>query len=158
MASLAFFTAERALWVKRRSFCKEITTNIDEAKSEAGLSKESFDKKKVHFEQHWDEIVTTTEGCIGLLDDGEEDKEEQITDLKYHVELLRGIKEQFLSFEVEIEKRLHMIDIKNVEIADGDTSQDGRKLAVDEFLSGEPTPSFIKKVEAAHDNGVVDPL
>ena len=51
-----------------------------------------------------------------------------------------------------------MVDVKNVESADGDTSQDERKLAVDEFLSGEPTPSFIEKVDAAHDNEVVEPL
>ena len=51
-----------------------------------------------------------------------------------------------------------MIDTKNVETADGDTSQEGRKLAVDEFLSSKPTRSFIEKVNAAHDNGVVDPL
>ena len=58
---------------KRRSFCSEITAVINEAKSEAGLSKERFDEKKVHFEQLWSEIVTATEGCIGLLDDWDEE-------------------------------------------------------------------------------------
>ena len=51
-----------------------------------------------------------------------------------------------------------MVDVKNVESADGDTSQDERKLAVDEFLSAEPSPSFVEKVDATHDNGVVEPL
>ena len=98
------------------------------------------------------------EGCIGLLDDGDEDKEEQIIDLEYHIEMLKGLKEQFLSFEIEIERRLHMVDIKNVEAADGNASQDGRKLTVDEFLSGESPPSFIEKDEAVHNNGVVNLL
>ena len=68
---------------------------MDEAKSEAGLSKESFDKKKVHIEQHWDEIVTSTEGCIKLIDDGDDDKDEQVNELNYQIELLKIQKEQF---------------------------------------------------------------
>ena len=46
MASSAFSAAERALHIKRRSFSKEITVILDEAKLEAGISKESFDEKK----------------------------------------------------------------------------------------------------------------
>ena len=46
MASSAFYTAKRALRVKRRNFFKEITAILDEAKSEAGLSKEGFEEKK----------------------------------------------------------------------------------------------------------------
>ena len=133
-------------------------TVINVANSEAGLIKESFDEKKVHFEQHWDEILTATEGCNGLLDDGEEDKEEQIIDLKYHIEILKEFKEQFLSFKIEIERRLNVVDEKNVESADGDTSQDGRVLTVDDYLSDEPTPSFIEKVDAIHNKGVDGPL
>ena len=45
-----------------------------------------------------------------------------------------------------------------MEYADGDTSQDEHKSAVDESLSGEPTASFFKKVGNVHGNGVVDPL
>ena len=78
MASSSFSIVERALRIKRRNFSKEINTAINEAKSEAGLSKESFDEKKVLFEQHWDDIVSATEGCIKLLDNGDEDEEEQI--------------------------------------------------------------------------------
>ena len=48
----------------------------------------------------------------GLLDDGEEDKDEQITDLNYQVEMLRGLKEQMLIFEIEFERRLNNIEIK----------------------------------------------
>ena len=101
LASSAFFAAERALLVKRRSFCKEIVTAIlDEAKSEAGLGKESFDEKKVYFEQHWDEIVTSTEDSIRLIDD----EDEQTHELNFQIELLKIRKEQFFNFEVEIEK------------------------------------------------------
>ena len=72
--------------------------------------------------------------------------------------MLRILKEQFLLFEIEIERRLSRIEIKNVEIADGDASQEGRKLAVDNFLSGEPTRSFVNKVDAAHFSGVIESL
>ena len=64
--------------VNRRNFSKEINVILNEAKSEAGLNKEIFDEKKVYFEQHWEEIVTSTEECINLIDDGDEDKGEQI--------------------------------------------------------------------------------
>ena len=97
MASLAFTTAERAMRVKRRNFSKEIAAILDEVKSEASLSKESFDEKKVYFEQHWDEIVTSTEGCINLFDDGDDDKDEHVNELNYQIELLKMQKEQFFS-------------------------------------------------------------
>ena len=77
MASSAFSTAERALRIKRRSFSKEFAAILDEVKSEVGLSKESFYKKKIYFEQHWNEIVTSAENCIGLIDNEDEYKDEQ---------------------------------------------------------------------------------
>ena len=77
-----------------------------------------------------------------MLDDGDEEKEEQIIDLNYQVGMIRGLKEQFLLFQVEVERRLNRLELKNVEIADGGTSQEERGLAVDNFLSGEPTHSF----------------
>ena len=89
MASSAFSTAERALRVKRRSFSNEITAVINEVKSEVGLSKECFYEKKIDFEQHWGEVVTATEGWVGLLDDGDDDKDDQVTELNYHIELLK---------------------------------------------------------------------
>ena len=46
MALAAFSTADRALFVKRRKFSKEITVILDETKSEVGLNKESFDEKR----------------------------------------------------------------------------------------------------------------
>ena len=51
-----------------------------------------------------------------------------------------------------------MVDVKNVKSADGDTSQDERKSAVNEFSAGEPSPPFIGKVGDTHDNEIVDPL
>ena len=89
MASSAFSTTERALHIKRRNFSKELTVILNETKSEAGLNKESFDEKKVYFEQHWEEIVTSTEGCINLIDDGDDDKGKQINELNYQMELLK---------------------------------------------------------------------
>ena len=46
MSLTAFSTAERALRVKRRNFSKEINAILDESKSEAGLHKAAFDKKR----------------------------------------------------------------------------------------------------------------
>ena len=62
MESSAFSVAERALRIKRRNFSKEILAVINEAKSEAGLTKDVFDEKKVLFEQHWDDVVSAMEG------------------------------------------------------------------------------------------------
>ena len=45
MTLMAFSTAERALYVKRRNF-SEINVILDESKSEAGLNNAVFDKKK----------------------------------------------------------------------------------------------------------------
>ena len=50
-----------------------------------------------------------------------------------------------------------MVDIKNVESADGDTLQDECRLAVGESSDGEPTISFIEKAGDVHVNEVVDP-
>ena len=47
-----------------------------------------------------------------------------------------------------------MVDIKNVESAGGDTSQDERKSSVDESVGGEPTPSFVGKFDDIHGNEV----
>ena len=124
MASSAFLVAERVLCVKRRSFCNKITEVSNKAKSEAGLSKEGFYEKKIYFEQHWGEIVNATKGCVGLINDGDDDKDEQVTELNYHIEMLKVPKEQLLSFEIE--RRSNMVDVKNVESTDGNTSQDGR--------------------------------
>ena len=63
--------------------------------------------------------------------------------------MLRVLKEQFLIFEIEIKRRLNILEIKNVEVAVDATLQEGRELAVDNFLSGEPTRSFVEKVDTA---------
>ena len=74
---------ERALRAKRRSFSNDLTAILDEANSESSLTKERFDEKKAHFERNWDEIVNSTEGCIKLIDDGEDEKDEHTNELNY---------------------------------------------------------------------------
>ena len=46
MASEAFATANRPLRLKRRAFSRELTSFMDDARSEKGVSKEAFNKKK----------------------------------------------------------------------------------------------------------------
>ena len=75
MTSPAFSVADRALRAKRRAFSNELTAVLNEAKSEAGLNKKAFEEKG-YFEQNWAEIVTSTEDCIKLIDDGDENGEE----------------------------------------------------------------------------------
>ena len=44
-----------------------------------GLSKKAFKEKEDYFERNWAEIVTSTEDCINLIDN----MEEQIDELNY---------------------------------------------------------------------------
>ena len=46
MTSEAFATANRALRVKRRTFLREVTAALNYARSEIGLSKDAFNKKR----------------------------------------------------------------------------------------------------------------
>ena len=78
--------------LKRRSFSKEITDILKDARSDEGISKEAFDDKRVYIEQCWGEIVTSTNDCIGLVDDMEE-KEKVVEELNEHFEGLRAKKE-----------------------------------------------------------------
>ena len=80
MASEAFAIASRALRSKRRAFSNEITSFLNDASSEEGVSKEVFNEKNTYFEQCWEEIVTSTNDCVGLVDDVEE-KGERIDEL-----------------------------------------------------------------------------
>ena len=102
--------------------------------------------------------MTSTEGCIKLNDDGDDEKDEQVNELNYQIEVLKEKKEQFFSLEVEIERNLKLIDVKNVESAVIDTSQDGRALTPGDFLSGRPTSSFTEKVDTAHEKEVAESL
>ena len=143
MDTSAFLVAERALCIKRRNLSKEISAVIDEVKSEAGLTKNLCDEKKVLFDQRWDDVVSATEGCIKLLDDGDEEKKKQIIDLNYHVVMIRRLKEHFLLFEVQVERGLHTFERKSVEFAEGGTTKEEHELTMDNFLSGELTWSFV---------------
>ena len=153
MSSAAFSAANRALRAKRRIFSRELTAALDDAKFDSGLSLETFKEKENYFERTWDEIVTSTEDCINLIDDGEDQKDEQIEGSYLG---FKG-KERFLNLEGVIEKQLNMVDIKNVESVDGDTLQDEHWSAVGESSGGEPALSFIGKVGNVNNNEVVDP-
>ena len=87
MSSTAFSAADRALRAKRITFSTELTLALNDANSESGLSKEAFKEKEDYFERTWDEIVTSTEDCIGWIDDGEDQKDEQIEELMDHIEI-----------------------------------------------------------------------
>ena len=47
----------------------------------------------------WDEIVASTEYCIKLNDDRDDQREEQIDELRDHLEILKEKKERFLDLE-----------------------------------------------------------
>ena len=91
----AFSIANRALRVKRRTFSKEITAALNDARSEFGLTKEAFNEKRVYLEHHWEEVVTSPEDCIHLVDDEEEQEEEKIEEVKDHLDVLKEKKNGF---------------------------------------------------------------
>ena len=64
MAMTSYAVAETALRAKQRSLSNDLPAILDEANSESGLSKERFKEKKAHFARNWEEIVSSTEGCI----------------------------------------------------------------------------------------------
>ena len=94
--------------------------------------------KKDYFEQIRNEIVTSTVDCVKLIDDGGENREDQIVELHYQMELLKEKKELFLNLEVEIERNMNMIEIKNVVPAEVDTSKDVRILTDNDTVNGMP--------------------
>ena len=121
MASEAFSSSNRVLRVKRRAFSREITSFLNDVRSGVGVSKEAFNEKRDYFENIWEEIVATTEGCINLVDDGDDEGEEIIEELRDHLERLQEKKERFTDLEMEIDKRLFDVtDTKCIELADGE--------------------------------------
>ena len=109
MSSTAFITTERALHLKRWNFAKEIKEILDVSVTEIGLNKTAFEDKKVYFNEHWEDIVASTEDCFNMID---YDKDEQITELNYHIELLKGQFKQVLDLEVEIERKSSNVEKK----------------------------------------------
>ena len=98
MATTSYALTERVLRAKRRSFSKDLTTILEEDNSESGLSKERFEEKKAHFEHNWQEIVNSTEGCVKLIDDGDDNWAEQVSELNYQVKFPESKKGSIPSF------------------------------------------------------------
>ena len=65
--------------------------------------------------------MSSTEGCIKLIDNGEDKKDKHVSELNYQVEILKSKKDQFLRLEIEIEKRCNVVEAKIVVRADKDT-------------------------------------
>ena len=157
MASEAFSSSNRVLRVKRRAFSREITSFLNDVRSGVGVSKEAFNEKRDYFENIWEEIVATTEGCINLVDDGDDEGEEIIEELRDHLERLQEKKERFTDLEMEIDKRLFDVtDTKCIELADGDTSQEIRKTVTSGSECDELTSAPIEEPEDVSAYGVVD--
>ena len=79
-----------------------------------GLNKAEFAEKKVYFNEHWNDIVTSTEGCISIIDDDfdDNDKEEQLSELSYQIEVLKSQFKQFIDLEIETERKTSDIEKK----------------------------------------------
>ena len=149
MSLMAFSMAERPLHVKRRNFSKDMKAILNKARSEACLNMVVFDEKKIYFEEHWEEIVTSTEGCINLIDDGDDDKDEQTNDLNYQMDILKMQKEQFLNLGVEIERIALNIDVKNVIVAVIEPSEGGRVLTTNDLVYSISISSFTESFRTA---------
>ena len=72
---------------------------------------------KKHFENLWEEIVTSTNDCLSLLDDGSDDEGELREHITDSLDSLRHKKDRLTWFEEELEGRLAAtVDDKNVEL------------------------------------------
>ena len=66
-------------------------------------------------------------GCIKILDD-DENKEEEITELNYQLEVLKGRLKQFFDLEIKIEKKLLSdVEVKSIGESDVDPSEKERE-------------------------------
>ena len=65
-------------------------------------------------------------------------------------------KEQFISLEIEIEKKLNVIETKNVIPAEIDTLQDARILFDGDAVNGEPISLLTEQVDSVHVNEEIE--
>ena len=116
---------------------------MDESKSDARFSKTDFDTKKEYFNETWENVVTSMEGCIKMLDD-DYDKEWEIPEFNHHLELLKTRLRQFFDLEVELEKKIASdVEIKNIGESDVDPSEKERELKCDDLISSVPADSVV---------------
>ena len=121
---------------------------MNDARSEKGVSEEAFNEKKDYFEKIWEEIVTATDSCINLLDDGEDEGGEIVETLKEHLEELQYKKQRLTWLEKEIEKKLaNMVESKSVELIHGDALLEMRKKALDGADVEELSSVFIEELD-----------
>ena len=114
-------------------------------------------RKKGYFEQIWNKIVTSTEDCIKLIDDGNENSEEQVIELQYQMELLKEKKEHFFNLDVEIERNVKEIEVKNVIPAEIDISQDVCILTESDAVDGMPISQLTEKVNSVYAKEEIEP-
>ena len=81
--SSPFATAVRKLRAKR-SFNNELQSVLNMSKSPDSLSKEDFLKNKAHLETLWQDVVTTMQECVKMVDE-DDDAAEQTEELNYQV-------------------------------------------------------------------------
>ena len=78
---------------------------LKNARSDEDLSKEAFCEKREYIERCWEEIVASTNDCVGLVDDVEE-KGEIIDELNEQLEGLLVQKDLFFGLVVQIVKKI----------------------------------------------------
>ena len=116
MSSEAFSTADRALRLQRRVLRNELTAFLSDTESLNELSREDFAKQKAYFESLWQKVVASTEGCLNLIDDGDDIDDVIAEGLNEGLELLRFLMDRLNILEGDLEKRLAVVeDMKNVE-------------------------------------------
>ena len=115
-----FLQPPRELCVQKgEAFQKKINEILDELESDTGLSKADFDNKKDYFNEHWKEIVTSTENCIDILDD-DDNKEEAMNEVNYHIEVLKepaasSVKSVILvSVSVKFNKEFYSVNFQSM--------------------------------------------
>ena len=116
MSSEAFSTADRALRVQRRVLRKELTAFLGDTESLNELSREDFAKRKEYFEGLWKKVVASTESCLNLIDNGDDEDGLIAEGVNEGLESLRFLMDRLNILEGDIEKRLAVVeDTKSVE-------------------------------------------
>ena len=97
----------------------------------------------MHLEPFLKDVVNTTQEFIDAIAD-DDDHDNLCDDANDYLDLIKKQWEQFLSLEAEIEKKLSVIEQKNVSGLEADPSEKKCVVTCNDLISSVPATSSVK--------------